>query len=262
MLRWAGLIYLADWVRFYWQRFQNRKANREFRRQNPGVKLPPDYLIYESFRIDYRKYFFDSMETARWLAGYFSKYSELKDLRILDWGCGPGRVIRHLPAVAGTGCTFYGTDYNARSIEWCAANLPGIHFNKNTLEAALPYSDGFFDVIYGLSIFTHLSEQMHYDWFGELHRVLKPGGILFVTTQGDNYKAKLTGAEIALYEQGQPIFRGRVREGHRTYSAFHPKAFMLRLFAGAEVLEHVESPPGNGKYLPQDIWIVRKRALN
>ena len=32
---------------------------------------------------------------------------------------------------------------------------------------------------------------MHYDWYQELYRILKPQGILFVTTQGDNFKISL-----------------------------------------------------------------------
>jgi len=259
LLRRAGLIYLTDWIRFYVQRFKNRKINREFKRQNPEVKLPPDYLIYESFQISYRKYYIDSIEAARWVAGHIARHTELRDKKILDWGCGPGRVIRHLPAVNGDGCSFYGTDYNARSIAWCKENLPGIHFHKNELKAELPWDDGFFDIIYGISIFTHLSEQMHYDWYRELHRVLKPGGIMFLTTQGDNFRVKLTETEAALYDQGKLITRGGTKEGHRTYSAFHPKAFMTRLFENARILEHIETPPEKGKYLPQDIWILQKK---
>lgn len=257
-LRQAGLMHLVDRIRFYAQRFQHRKTNRAFKSANPGVKLPPDYLIYESFQINYDKYYTDGVETARWLAGHFSKHTGLKDKKILDWGCGPGRVIRHLPAVIGNGCSFYGTDYNERSIGWCADNLPGIQFNKNPLKAELPYADGFFDIIYGISIFTHLSEPMHADWYRELLRVLKPGGILFLTTQGDNFKDKLTDTELEQYGKGQLITRGRVKEGHRTYSAFHPKEFMLRLFAGSQVLEHIVAKPEQGKYPPQDIWILRK----
>jgi SAM-dependent methyltransferase len=261
LLRQFGLIYLTDWLRFYIQSYQNRKINRDFRKNNPDVKLPPDYLIYESFQINYQKYYTGSIDSAQWLADYFKKHIELKDKKILDWGCGPGRVIRHLPKVIGNGCEFYGTDYNSKSIEWCSENIPGVHFNTNSLDAKLPYSDNFFDVIYGISIFTHLSEQMHFDWYNELFRILKPQGIMFLTTQGDNFKIKLTDSEIERYNQDKIVVRGNVKEGHRTFSAFQPKGFMEYLFANAEILEHVETKAEQGKWLPQDVWIIRKQPL-
>ena len=91
--------------------------NKIFKLENPQVKLPPDYLIYESFQLDYKKYFTDSKDTTQWLTDHLKKHIDLKGKRILDWGCGPGRIIRHLPAVIGNGCEFFGTDYNKNSIK-------------------------------------------------------------------------------------------------------------------------------------------------
>ncbi|MBK6283292.1 MAG: class I SAM-dependent methyltransferase [Draconibacterium sp.] len=261
-LRKLGLIYYADWIMFFAQKRKNKIINKEFLLQNPGIQLPPDYLIYESFQINYAKYFTDSRETAVWLNDHFKKYIELKSKRILDWGCGPGRVIRHLHSVINNNCEFFGTDYNKSAIEWCIENLKGINFNNNSLTAKLDYDDGFMDVVYGISVFTHLSEQLHFDWYNELYRILKPGGIMLVTTQGDNFKVKLTISELSKYNNGQLIIRGNVKEGHRTYSAFHPKEFMRKLFGNVEILEHVITNPENGKsWLPQDVWIIRKNII-
>jgi len=258
LVRKAGLIYATDWLRYYVESFRNRRINRSFRKNNPEVKLPPDYLIYEAFALNYRKYYTDSIDTAQWLVNHLAKHTEIRNKIILDWGCGPGRIIRHLPVVAGNGCEYYGTDYNASSINWCSENIPGIHFNNNTLEAKLPYSENFFDIIYGISIFTHLSEQMHRDWYAELLRILKPGGIMLLTTQGKNFEIKLTENELEQYQQGKLIVRGNVKEGHRTFSAFHPQAFIHQLFSGAVILEHLVPLPEKNKGLPQDIWIIQK----
>lgn len=258
-LRRIGLIYFTDYVRYFIQKFKNRKLNKDFKLKNTDVKLPPDYLIYESFQINYQKYYTESIETAKWLTDHFKKHIDLKEKRMLDWGCGPGRIIRHLPNVIGGNCEYFGTDYNEKSIDWCSKNLPNIQFNKNSLNAQLPYDDNFIDIIYGISIFTHLSEQLHYDWYNELYRVLKPNGILFLTTQGDNFKSKLTDLELSKYNKGELVIRGKVKEGHRTYSAFHPQDFMQKLFRNVEILEHIKTKPENKKGLPQDIWIVKKR---
>lgn len=258
LLRQLRLIYWADWTHFYFGKFRNRKINKEFKKNHPDIPIPPDYLIYESFQMDYSKYFNSGHDTAELLAGYFKKHIDLKNKKILDWGCGPGRVIRHLPSVIGNDCEYYGTDYNKKSIEWCTNHLPGIHFNHNSLEAKLPYSNNSMDVIYCLSIFTHLSEQMHYDWYKELFRVLKPNGIMYLTTQGNNFKIKLTDSELNQHLNGELIIRGKVKEGHRTFSAFHPEAFMRKLFHEANILDHIEPKSDSKEWIPQDIWIIRK----
>lgn len=258
LLRVSGLLMTSDYIRFSFHRILNHKKNRLFLEKNPGLILPPDYLMYESFQLDYKKYYEDSKETAIWLKNHFERYLKLNNLQVLDWGCGPGRIIRHLPGIINNGCSFYGTDYNAKTIDWCNQNIHGVNFNQNTLEAKLPYKDDFFDIIYGISIFTHLSEAMHYEWFNELYRILKPGGILFLTTQGHNFKVKLSLTENKRFDEGQLIVRGNVKEGHRTFSAFQPKTFMLNLFNSMKVLEHIEPKTVKSKVIPQDIWIVKK----
>jgi len=258
LLRRLRLFYVSDWIRFYIERFGNRKINKEFKKNNREVALPPDYLIYESFQINYKKYYTESSNTAKWLVDFFRKYVELKGKKILDWGCGPGRIIRHLPNVIGNECEYFGTDYNKKSIDWCSKNLPGINFNNNTLIPILPYPDDYFDVIYGISIFTHLSEIMHYGWYNELFRVLKPNGIMLFTTHGENFKVKLTDSELFRYNKGELIVRGNVKEGHRTFGAYQPPEFMTKLFKNVIILDHIVNKPEVGRWLPQDIWIVRK----
>ncbi len=193
------------------------------------------------------------------MTNHIKKHTNLENKRILDWGCGPGRIIRHLSKVIGNGCEYFGTDYNKKSIDWCSKNLTNIQFNRNSLKAQLPYADNFIDVVYGISIFTHLSKQLHYDWYNELYRILKPNGIMVLTTHGDNFTVKLTSSELKSYKNDELIVRGNVKEGHRTYSAFQPKVFMRNLFSNIEILEHIETKPEKGKWLPQDIWVVKKR---
>jgi ubiquinone/menaquinone biosynthesis C-methylase UbiE len=258
VLRKLKLLYMFDYAFYFLEKRRNKSRNEDFKKQHPEVKLPPDYLMYESFQLDYFKYFEESKESAKWVADHFIGQDNLDNKTILDWGCGPGRVIRHLPNYFGKNCSFYGTDYNAESISWCKKNLPNIAFNKNELEAILPYQSNFFDFIYGISIFTHLSEQLHFDWAKELLRVLKPGGVLMLTTQGENFKIKLTQEESSIFEKGDLVVRGDVKEGHRTYSAFHPEKFMRELLKNAKILTHEKRPIINGRALPQDVWLISK----
>lgn len=259
-LRKIRLLYFADFFSFLLNKRKNKSRNLKFKKDNPNVPLPPDYLIYESFQIDYNKYYTDSIETAKWLSKHFNNYIDLQQggFKILDWGCGPGRIIRHLPNIIGLQNEYLGTDYNEKTIEWCKSNLANITFNLNTLEAKLPYEGESIDVIYGISIFTHLSEELQFQWIKELTRILKPNGVLFLTTQGDAFKVKLTDKELKIYNTGKVVIRGNVKEGHRTYSAFHPKPFVKKLFKHLKILEHIENQNIKNQNPQQDIWILSK----
>lgn len=259
ILRRLGLIQVSDRLRFYLQRYRNRNINYRFLCENPGISLPPDYLIYESFQINYHKYYTESIESAREITALLKKHADLSDIKILDWGCGPGRIIRHLPGMVSNNCHLYGTDYNEKSIEWCRKNIRGVNFSINSLRAELPFSDNYFDIIYGLSVLTHLSEQLHHEWYNELLRILKPGGLILLTTAGNNFKVKLTRGEKEMFDRGHIVVRGMAMEGHRTFSAFQPAEFMRILFSNSEILEHIETTPEKSRSLPQDVWIIRKR---
>ncbi|WP_375417333.1 class I SAM-dependent methyltransferase [uncultured Hymenobacter sp.] len=257
-LRRAGLMHLADTVRFRLLQRRYRAGNEAFRRENPGVSLPPDYLMYESFKLSYRSYYEGGRETAAWVKGHLAPFLPLQNQLILDWGCGPGRVIRHLPAVIGGGCRFVGTDANAESVAWCRAQLPGITFLLNEMIPPLAADAGAFDAAYGISIFTHLSASAHESWLAELLRVLRPGGVLLLTTHGGAFRPILTPAERALFDAGQLVERRHVREGHRVFAAFQPAPFLHRLFAGRlEVLRH-EPGQWQGHTASQDVWVLRK----
>ena len=262
----AGIMYSADNVRFHLHRLGYARENSKFRREHPGFALPPDYLLYESYGLRYTAYAEGGERAARWLLDVVRPWlldrnaSSSPPLSVLDWGCGPARMIRHLPALLPPGSQVYGTDYNRQSVDWCRRHLPNIRFNHNGLQAALPYADATFDLVYGISIFTHLPLEQHYSWFAELLRVTAPRQLLVFTTQGRAFLSKLTGDERREFDSGRPVFRGLGHPGHRTCSAFHPPPFMRSLFEPCELLLHLERPPDPGKPLPQDVWVLRKKG--
>ena len=99
--------------------------------------------------------------------------------RLLDFGCGCGRVVRHW---AQTGAEIHGSDVNPRLTSWCRRALPFAQFRTNGVAPPLAYGDDFFDVVYALSVFTHMPEALQMRWIEKLTRVLRPSGILIITT--------------------------------------------------------------------------------
>ena len=105
---------------------------------------------------------------------------------ILDFGCGCGRVISWFQDLHSDS-KFYGTDIDSEAITWCQEHLSDRgNFQVNEAMPPLPYSDEFFDLVYSISIFTHLPEDMQFAWLKELQRVCKRGAYLLLTVHGAN----------------------------------------------------------------------------
>jgi ubiquinone/menaquinone biosynthesis C-methylase UbiE len=256
LFRQLGILLFMDKLRFYIFHLRKLEERRTFISKNPEIPIPPAYLIYESFDLNYDSYYFASRNTTNWLLDHLKRHYQLLNVNILDWGCGPARIVRHLPDFLDNSCKIYGTDYNSKSISWNKKNISRVNFNHNDPEPPLPYVDNSFDIIYGISIFTHLPEALHYKWFDELTRISKNNGIIFLTLQGNAFKVKLTDSELELYNRGELITRGHTKIGHRTYSAFHSNDFVLKLTKGHQILEHIEGDTRNNKP-QQDIWIIK-----
>ena len=104
--------------------------------------------------------------------------------RVLDFGCGSGRVLRHFLDEATSG-EFWGCDIDAPSIEWMRANLsPPLHCFVNDHSPPLDLPDDAMDLVWATSVFTHIADLWAY-WLLELHRVLAPGGLLIASFLGE-----------------------------------------------------------------------------
>ena len=105
-------------------------------------------------------------------------------LRLLDFGCGAGKVLRHLTAEARAG-EVWGCDIDRDSIAWLQKNLcPPFRAFIVSDDCKLPQPDGYFDLVYAISVFTHITEDWA-RWLLELHRVLTRDGVAIVTFLGE-----------------------------------------------------------------------------
>jgi SAM-dependent methyltransferase len=91
-------------------------------------------------------------------------------------------VLREFLPEAASG-EFWGCDLHAPTIDWLNGHLsPPLRFYVND-QIRMPHPDGYFDLIYAISVFTHIT----HDWSArllELHRLLKPDGYLLATIIG------------------------------------------------------------------------------
>lgn len=103
--------------------------------------------------------------------------------RVLDFGCGAGRTLRHFLAEAER-AEFWGADIDAPSIAWLRQTLsPPLHVMENRADPPLGLEYGTFELAWALSVFTHLTDSS-LAWLLELHKLLKPRGLLVATYMG------------------------------------------------------------------------------
>jgi SAM-dependent methyltransferase len=173
---------------------------------------------------------------------------------VLDFGCGCGRVTRYWRDFGGT---VAGSDLSGDAVTWCRANLPFARFERNDLEPPLAFEDGAFDLVYGLSVFTHLGVDTQRSWFAELERVLRPGGLLLLTTHGPSYADRLDPGERKRFDAGEIVVRWHEVSGTNLCAAYHPAGSLARLALGFEEVGHVaEGARGNPH---QDLHVFRRR---
>jgi SAM-dependent methyltransferase len=261
-LRKLGLLPMVDEMKLGLNVMKNRKRNKAFAALFPGEVFPPARLSIGAYaRVDHEDYYEGGRRSAEVVLELMSGHVEPKGARILEWGCGPGRIVRHLAQLGrDLGIQVFGTDYDRATIEWCKSAISGVTFSMNGLEPPLAFPEGFFDVIYSSSVLTHLSEAMHYAWLKENLRVVKNNGLVIFTTGGDRMKGLLLPAELRRYEAGELVIRRVPTEGSPRFNAFQSPAFikykLLPNIPGADLIRHEIELPLAGI---QDIWVIRKQ---
>ena len=123
----------------------------------------------------------------------YSKSKIGPDTRILDWGCGCGRLSRYWSSLPDSQLT--GIDIDRDNANWCASNFPFGNFLGTQTHPPTPFEDDSFDLIIGISVFTHLREHDQKLWLKELYRITNPGGWVLTTIQGMSTACRM-GLEI------------------------------------------------------------------
>ncbi|PWT94737.1 MAG: hypothetical protein C5B55_02270, partial [Blastocatellia bacterium] len=93
--------------------------------------------------------------------------------QILDFGCGCGRTLIHMKALAPQ-AQFSGTDMDSEAIKWCQQHIDFASFSFSKERPPMEYAADSFDFIYAISVFTHLDEDHQFCWLQELRRIAKP----------------------------------------------------------------------------------------
>jgi SAM-dependent methyltransferase len=157
----------------------------------PPLRLADRVLSLDGRGDPYAAYARLGAETKAALLGLLGDDWSFAGKRVLDFGCGAGRTLRHFLAEAAE-AEIWGADIDAASIEWLQASLcPPLHAARCAPAPPLPLDPGF-DLIWAISVFTHLTDTS-LAWLLELHRLLAPGGLLVATYMGRWHSELLAG---------------------------------------------------------------------
>jgi SAM-dependent methyltransferase len=174
--------------------------------------------------------------------------------KLLDLGCGCGRIIRHLRQSGVE--ELHGCDCNAKAIAWCQRFLDFGKFKVNDLEPPLPYPDRMFGLISAFSIFTHFPERLQKRWMDELHRVLAPGGYLILTVQGRRFIETQGPDKQAAFHRGELVVVREGLAGSNFCAAFHPERYVRKTLAGS--FDVVQIIAGGAQTCGhQDVYLLR-----
>ena len=217
------------------------------------MKVPPPELLLQVSN-DPSAENYQAVASVRWAveqpliaAGY--RFADFE--RILDFGCGVGRLLQALQQVRRDGQQLYGCDVNAACANWCKANLDFANVEHTALEPPLPYADESFDLVTAISVFTHLSRPLQVAWARELMRVLRPGGVALVTTVGLGLlpdvlriNDRWTVREYALLGATGTFLHFATAptsalEGQREVVAVHTSDAVAQIFSPMRIVRHV-----------------------
>jgi cyclopropane fatty-acyl-phospholipid synthase-like methyltransferase len=134
----------------------------------------------------------------------------LSQAEVLDFGCGWGRVYRfflqEVPSLQ-----MLGVDVNQERIDFCNQSMPWCDFSRIEPSPPITSPPQAFNLIYAYSVFSHLPEDLHWAWLKEFQRILKPGGLLVLTTRKRSFieesaDALMSPDWLARYDRGEFCF--------------------------------------------------------
>ena len=241
-----------DWILFK-RIFALTRTNSTMHRSRP--------CIFKSVIGGSKDFINTAAQIATIFMTYVGKYKPIFESGdILDWGCGCGRVITQLMKFVSPN-RLYGCDIDSAAIEWDKQNLQGPSFTRVDPYPPTNYPDCSFDVIYGISVMTHLDENTQMLWLRELKRIARPNAIVALSVVGEKLRATNMPASLAneFAEKGfaafVPYYSDWLSEfSHQEYyqEAYHTLDYITtnwgRYF---DVVEYVET-----KF--QDLVILRK----
>lgn len=259
LFRRCGMLPLFDALHFCGDFLLHAPENARFRLRHPGLPMPPLRWMHETYRCDLKRYWEDGRTTSEELIAHVRPYLDPMPggWNVLDWGCGTGRITRHLTHIPEAG-SVTGADVHAGMIRWNQQHLSGIRFIHLPDMPPMPLPSGHFHVIIGISVLTHIPTNMQRGWLDEMYRLLQPGGIFLFTTHGSAFDRLMDRTEREELRTTGCITQSYPKAGHRMMTTLHDaRTLSTWLWGSFEILSLIEGRSDPCAAGGQDLWILR-----
>lgn len=250
--------HIPDARKMQWQAILYQSSNQSFLSSHPSFPLPPDELLFETGKLNYHWYLESGRAAAAEFASYFHQFHPSPAKSILDWGCGVGRVTRHLPEFFPE-AKITGIDIHHKAIEWLQQHIPDITFllapNPSLQHAST------FELIISTSVLTHIPADQQSSSLLQLQQWLTPNGIACISTRGRHYHPELSSHQLRQLNYSGLLTCGATLPGSRGMRTYHtPIGLQQLLPPDLDVLLYYDGKQFPGILGGQDLWILQKKA--
>lgn len=237
---------------------RNKQANNNLKKAYPTFLLPPDTLLYETSNLNFASYFLSGQEAAAEIHSFCTLFHPGPVQSILDWGCGTGRVTRHLPAYFPE-TSITGIDANPICIDWLQNNIPSINWVSGSYQIENNHLPGRYDVLIALSVLTHLPAADQPIWMKQLHSQIETNGLMWMSTHGAHYYHQLTPKQYQQLLEKGIITLGNPQGGSRGMRTYHTYEGMQQLIQKDwELILYYNGAKFPGILGGQDAWLLKK----
>ena len=254
-----GISATLDKLLFKVAQIKNKKSNSKYAKANYNISFPPDYYLYETYQLNYQQYIEDGNLSAKEIIEWTIKYISISEINILEWGCGVSRTVRHINKYTSNNAQIFACDINDEMIRWNTKNIENVLFSKINYNPPTTYFSEQFNMIYAISVFTHIDVSQQENWAKEIHRILSKDGVFLFTTHGSKYVKKLLADEQKTLKTTGAFTKSYFQKGHRMMSTYNvANAYESMLKKYFSILEFYDGEKFPNKIGGQDLWIVKK----
>ncbi len=209
-------------------------------------------------------YFSDGEKSAHILTNLIKElvHSETETIKLLEFASGYGCVTRHLikeeMKLDITSC-----DIHQEAVNFIEEKLGVNGLLSCTQPENLNLDLNLYDVIFGLSFFSHMPDTTWFRWLSSLYNAVIPGGLLIFTTHGYQSMKACESPEAKLNAKGYCFLAGSEQLD------LNAQDYGVMIVSPAYVCEKIKLLPGNPIIARniegfwwghQDLWIVKKEV--
>ena len=151
------------------------------------------------------------------------------NVKLLDFGAGIGNSVPYVRkhfASAQLTCL----DLSKRSLEVAQRRFPNQADYVSFDGASIPFPENHFDIAYAMCVFHHIPHADHVKLLQELHRVIKPGGSLFVFEHNPYNPLTVRVVNTCPFDENAHLIRGKVLKQRMLDGGFAQVKTRYRVF--------------------------------